>query len=80
LVRRCLVSITGKDGERHSIEADAISLFDAAYKAKQQWTMFWWFPLDAVIEVRSGSDCWRVRQDRLRVWASGNARRRRREF
>ena len=80
LVRRCLVSVIGKDGERHSIDTDGISLFDAAYKAKQQWAMFWWFPPDAVIEVRSGNDCWQVGQDRLRVWATGNMRRRRREF
>jgi hypothetical protein len=28
-----LGSVAGKDGELHSIEADAISLFDATYKA-----------------------------------------------
>jgi hypothetical protein len=54
--------VAGKDGERQSIQADAISLFDAVYKAKQQWAMYWWFPPDALIEVRNGSDCWHVRQ------------------
>jgi hypothetical protein len=66
-----------KDGELHSFETDAISLFDAAYRARQQWALFWWFPPDSVIEVHSGSDCWHVRQDRLRVWASGSTRKRR---
>jgi hypothetical protein len=80
LVRRCLVSVVGKDGERYDIEVEAISLFDAAYKAREQWATYWWFRPDAVIEVRSGNDCWHVRQDRLRVWATGSMRRRRREF
>jgi hypothetical protein len=56
MVRRCLVSVIRKDGERHSIETDGINLFDAAYKAKQQWAMFWWFPPDALLEVRSGNE------------------------
>jgi hypothetical protein len=38
-MRRCTVSVVGKDGERHSLEADANSLFDAAYKAVEQWGM-----------------------------------------
>jgi hypothetical protein len=79
-VRLCLVSVIGKDGERRNIETEAISLFDAAYKAKQQWATFWWFWPDALIEVRSGNECWRVRQDRLRLWATGSMRKRRREF
>ena len=79
-MRRCVVSIDGTDGQRYSMETDAISLFDAAYKARQQWAVLWWFNPFAVIEVRSGKDCWRVKQDRLRVWATGSSRERRREL
>jgi hypothetical protein len=42
-MRHCIVSIAGKNGERHTIETDAISLFDAAHKAQQQWAMLWWY-------------------------------------
>ena len=78
-MRRCTVSMTGTDGRRHSIETDALSLFDAAYNAQQEWAKLSWFDPQAVIEVRAGSDCWRVRQDRIRRWAYGSSRRRRRE-
>lgn len=80
MVRHCVVSITGKDSQRYSVKVDAISLFDAAYKARQQWAVLWWFLPDALIEVRSDDGSWNVRQDRLRVWATGSTRRRRREF
>jgi hypothetical protein len=77
-MRRCTVSIIGKDGDTHSFETDANSLFDAAYKAIESWGMLGWFPLNADIEVRSGNQCWRVKQGRVRVWATGSTRRRRR--
>jgi len=70
----------GTDGQLHSIETDAISLFDAAYKARQQWAVCSWFRADALIDVRTGKETWRVRQDRLRVWATGSSRKRRREY
>jgi hypothetical protein len=76
-MRRCIVSMTGTDGRRHSIETDALSLFDAAFIAQQQWAKFSWFDRNALIEVRAGNDCWRVRQDRIRRWAYGSSRRRR---
>jgi hypothetical protein len=71
--------MTGKDGQRRTVETNAISLFDAAWKAQQQWALFWWFRNDVPIEVRSGTDSWCVTQDRLRLWAAGPTRRRRRE-
>jgi hypothetical protein len=43
--------MVGKDGKRHSLEADANSLFNAAYKAVEQWGMLSCFPLNAYIEV-----------------------------
>jgi hypothetical protein len=70
----------GTDGRRHSIETDALSLFDAAYNAQQQWAKLSWFDRNTLIEVRAGNDCWRVRQDRIRFWAYGSSRRRRREY
>jgi hypothetical protein len=76
-MRHCIVSMTGKDGERHTVETDAISLFDAAYKAQQQWARLWWFQPTVLIEVRSGNDRWLVRQERVRKWATGSYRRRR---
>jgi hypothetical protein len=79
-MRRCTVSMTGTDGQRHSNETDALSLFDAAFNAQQQWAKFSWFDPQAVIEIRAGKDVWRVRQDRIRVWAYGSSRRRRRQY
>jgi hypothetical protein len=69
-----------QDGERHTVETDAISLFDAAWQARQQWALLWWFRADALIEVQAGDECWQVRQNRLQVWATGSTRKRRREF
>jgi hypothetical protein len=80
LMRRCVVSITGTDGERRSVEVEAMSLFDAAYTARQQWALMSWFNPRELIEVRTGDGCWHVRPDRLRLWATGSARKRRREF
>jgi hypothetical protein len=51
-MRRCTVSMTGTDGRRHSIETDALSLFDAAYNAQQQWAKLSWFDRNALVEVR----------------------------
>jgi hypothetical protein len=34
-MRRCIVCMTGTDGRRHSVETDALSLFDAACNAQQ---------------------------------------------
>jgi hypothetical protein len=62
-MRRRIVSMTGTNGCRHSVETDALSLFDAAFNAQQQWARFSWFGRNALIEVRPGNDCWRVRQD-----------------
>ena len=54
-MRRCTVFMTGTDGQRHSIETDALSLFDAAYNAQQQWARLSWFDPQALIEVRAGN-------------------------
>jgi hypothetical protein len=78
-MRHCVVSIAGKEGERHTVETDAISLFDAAYKAQQQWALLSWFAPTPVIEVRAGNHRWFVRQERIRKWATGSYRRRRTE-
>jgi len=79
-MRRCTVSTTGTDGQRHSIETDALSLFDAAFNARQQWARLSWFDLQAVFEICAENDRWRVRQDRIRRWAYGSSRRRRRQY
>ena len=62
------------------METEAASLFDAAYQARQRWALLHWFMPDALIEVRSGEQCWHVKQERLRLWATGSTRKRRREF
>jgi hypothetical protein len=79
VVPHCIVSITGKDGERHMFEMDVINLFDAACKAQQQFSYLWWFRRDVLMEVKSGNDRWFVRQDGVRKWATGSLRRRRTE-
>jgi len=56
----------GKDGQLHTLECDADSLFAAAEKGVTEWNRFWWFSSDAVLEIRSGGDFWKVDQARVR--------------
>jgi hypothetical protein len=67
-VRRCIVSIGGKDNQDHSIETDAESLFGAAYAGVQVWSMLWWFSPDSVIQVRAGAKEWCVTARRATAW------------
>ena len=41
-MRPCVVSIFGQDGQRHSLETKADSLFAAAYAGLEQWAKLWW--------------------------------------
>jgi hypothetical protein len=65
-VKRCTVAMYGKDMLTHTFECYAASLFDAAEKALQQWSLFWWHNPEALLEVRSGGDRWKVSQSRVR--------------
>jgi hypothetical protein len=47
---------------------EAVSLFAAAYEAVVEWGMFWWFPVDGVMDVHSGDQHWRVDRRRVSVW------------
>jgi len=67
-VRRCIVSIRGKDNQEHSIETEAESLFGAAYAGVQVWSKLWWFSSDSVIQVRDGTKEWCVEALRATAW------------
>ena len=67
-VRRCIVSIRGKDNQEHSIETEAESLFGAAYAGVQVWSKLWWFSSDLVIQVRAGEKEWCVTARRATAW------------
>lgn len=55
-VRRCTVSIRGKDGELHTKTVDATSLFDAADEVIRDWNRLWWWSSSSLIEIESGPD------------------------
>jgi hypothetical protein len=69
----------GEDGQLHTLEYDAASLFDAADKAIYDWHRLWWFTSDADLEIKSGGEQWRVSQERLREsrpnWPKSDRRR-----
>jgi hypothetical protein len=67
-MRRCSVSVVGKDGEIHSKDLDATSLFDAADTVIRDWNRLWWWSSSAIIQIQSGPDRWEVSQDRVRQW------------
>jgi hypothetical protein len=56
----------GKDGQLHTLECEADSLFNAADHAIDQWNRLWWFTSDAVLEIKAGGEQWRVSQARVR--------------
>ncbi len=58
----------GKDGERHTIELEAASLFEAGYRAVQRWALFWWFDPQALLTIRAGNEGWNVKQSSIREW------------
>ena len=58
----------GKDGQLHSIETDADSLFAAAYAGLRSWSLLWWYDSDAVIEVRSADGAWKVKAAKVSAW------------
>jgi hypothetical protein len=65
-VRRCRVSIFGKDGETHTTELDATSLFEAADTLIRDFSRLWWWSSTATIEIQSGLDRWQVDQAKVR--------------
>jgi hypothetical protein len=67
-VRRCIVSIRGKDNQKHSFETEAESPFAAAHAGVQVWARFWWFSSDSVIQIRAGEKEWCVRAVRASAW------------
>ena len=69
----CTVSVVGGDGQTHTVEVQASSLFDAVDQAAQQWARLWWYRGEAVVEVRAGERCWQVRLERVRVWRGNRA-------
>ena len=58
----------GKDGQLHTLECEAESLFAAAEKGVAEWNRFWWYSSDAVLEIRSVDEKWRVDQETVRKW------------
>jgi hypothetical protein len=55
-----LILIKGTDGWIHSFETDAGSPSEAAYAGVREWNHLWWYNHDAVIEVRTTDECWRI--------------------
>jgi hypothetical protein len=53
---------------------EAASLFAAAARALEQWSLLWWYRPGAVVEVRMGDKCWKVSAERIRVWRSKSGR------
>jgi hypothetical protein len=50
-MRDCTVSVTSpQDGQTHTVEVTASSLFDAAAQAMRSWSMLWWYASDLVID------------------------------
>jgi hypothetical protein len=68
MTRRCMVSMWGKGDQVHLFETDVTSVFAAANAAIRDWATFWWYSSDAVIDVRAGNECWRVRAARVSAW------------
>ena len=66
--------MTGQDGQVHTVETDAASLFEAAYAGLHQWAGVWWFSGDSVIEVRTGQQRWRVQAQRVSQWYAARFR------
>jgi hypothetical protein len=59
----------GKDGKPLEIDVRATSLFDVAYKGIHCWAKLWQWPGDdAITEVHSGEELWRVRISRVSEW------------
>jgi hypothetical protein len=67
LVRSCLVSTLGKNGELHQAEIEATRLFDAADQAIKNWNPLWWFS-DSDISIQCGESNWCVSQASVREW------------
>jgi hypothetical protein len=67
-MRRCTVSIVGKDGQTHTSEVDATSLFDAAETVMRDWNRLWWWSSSSMIQIESGPDRWQVNQAKVREW------------
>jgi hypothetical protein len=66
-----MVSMKGTDGQLHTLECEADSLFAAADRAMTEWNRLWWFSSDAIVEVKSGADHWRVSQERVKESRKG---------
>jgi hypothetical protein len=60
----------GQDDQLHSLEIDADGLFAAAFAGIQEWQRLWWFSTEAIIEVRTGQQCWMVKARRVNDWYS----------
>lgn len=56
-----------KDGRTERLEIEAASLFDAGYRALQQFAVMWW-DSSKPITVKCNGQAWQVRPDRLSEW------------
>jgi hypothetical protein len=72
-VRRCSVSIRGKDNEIRTAEFDFESLFHAAEQGILQWCLYSWFSEDQPIEVVRGEQRWTIDQQTVRKWRAKQA-------
>ena len=65
-MRQVTVIIFGQDNERHEMQVDATSLFDAVAQAMKQVSRLWWYDPRRIVEVRSGEDRWWVDPEKMR--------------
>ena len=67
-MQHCVVSVAGGDGQVHTVEVNASSLFGAVDQAAAQWARLWWYAGTEVVDVKAGERTWRVRLHRVREW------------
>lgn len=72
-MRRCTASVFGKDGDTHTKQVDATSLFDAADTVIRDWNRLWWWSSSSPIQIESGPDRWQVNQASVRKWRKTKA-------
>ncbi len=64
----CQVHFTAINGERHTVEVSASSLFEAAQAGIRLTSSLWWYAPRGVVIVEHGGKEYRVRPDRVRTW------------
>jgi hypothetical protein len=67
----CTVSAVGKDGQIHTEQALASSVFHAASLVLQRISLLWWYEPTSPLRVEQDGRQWTVTQKRVKQWQSG---------